>query len=116
ANGESGPEGGESAGHRTAKGGNQAGDGERDEEFKPFGVDIEAVPFIVLAAVASFALAVAAWLRPRVIPLLALVAVAMLAFAVLDVREIVHQADESNTGLAVLAAVIALLHLAAAAV
>ncbi len=40
----------------------------------------------------------------------------MLVFGVLDVREVFHQHDESNTGLAVLAGVIAGLHFAAAGV
>jgi hypothetical protein len=57
----------------------------------------------------------AAWLRPRTIGLLALVAVAMVVFAAVDVREVFHQADEARTGLAVLAACIAAVHLAAAA-
>jgi hypothetical protein len=38
----------------------------------------------------------------------------MLAFAAVDVREVVHQLDINNDGLAVLAAVIAGLHGAAA--
>jgi hypothetical protein len=47
-----------------------------------------------------------------------LVAVApiALAWAAFDVREVVHQLDESNTGVALLAMLIALLHLAATAV
>ena len=49
-------------------------------------------------------------------PLLAFVAVVMFAFAALDVREVVHQAGIDETGLAVLAGVVAALHLAAAAV
>jgi hypothetical protein len=40
----------------------------------------------------------------------------MVVFAVLDLREVVHQLDEDNGGLAVLAGVVAALHLAAAAV
>jgi hypothetical protein len=80
------------------------------------GVDYEATWFVALAAAFSLALAAAAWLRPRWALLLATVAVAMVAFAVLDVREIVHQLDESKGGLAALAAVVALCHLAAAAV
>ena len=40
----------------------------------------------------------------------------MVAFAVLDVREVVHQLDEDNGGLALLAGVVAALHLGAAAV
>jgi hypothetical protein len=45
--------------------------------------------------------------------LLALVAVAMLLFGALDIREAIHQGDESNTGLVILASVIAILHLGA---
>jgi hypothetical protein len=39
----------------------------------------------------------------------------MLAFAVLDVREVFHQIDESNEGIAALAALVAVLHASAAA-
>jgi Flp pilus assembly protein TadB len=80
------------------------------------GIDYEAVPFIVLAAAFSVALAAAVWLLPGSVWVLALVVVAMLAFAVLDVREVVHQLDEDNGGLALLAGVVAALHLGAAAV
>ena len=44
------------------------------------------------------------------------VGVIALVWAVLDVREVVHQLDESRTGIALLAIGAALLHLAAAAV
>jgi NO-binding membrane sensor protein with MHYT domain len=43
------------------------------------------------------------------------VALAMLAFTVLDIREVTHQLNESHAGLAALAAAIATLHLLAAA-
>ena len=46
--------------------------------------------------------------------MLGVVAAAMLVFAALDVREVFHQVDESRTGLAVLAGVVAALHLGAA--
>jgi len=88
---------------------------EESEELRPFGIDIEATPFIVLAAAASVLLALAAWLRPRA-ALLAVIAGVMLAFAVLDVREVFHQLDEDRDGLALLAALVATLHLASAAV
>jgi hypothetical protein len=62
--------------------------------------------------VTSAALATALWLRPlRPVALVAL-AVA-LVFAVFDIAEVGHQIDESRTGLAVLAAVVATGHLAA---
>ena len=82
-------------------------------ELRPLGIDVEAWPFVTLAAVASLILAAAAWLRPRAVPVLTLTAVAMLAFAALDVREIVHQLDINKSALAVMAAAIAALHLAA---
>jgi hypothetical protein len=89
---------------------------ETHAELKPLGIDIEAVPFVVLAALVSVGLAIAAWLRPRWLLLLLVIVATMLAFALLDVREVFHQSDENQTGLAVLAAVIAVLHLAAASV
>jgi hypothetical protein len=87
-----------------------------DENAEKFlGVDYEAVPFIVLAAVFSLGLAAAVWLLPGSVPVLALVVVAMVAFTALDVREVVHQLDEDNGGLALLAAVVAAVHLGVAA-
>jgi hypothetical protein len=91
-------------------------DTKRHAELKPLGVNVEAVPFVVLAAVASIVLALAAWFRPRMVLLLLAIAGAMLVFALLDVREVFHQSDESRTGLAVLAAVIATLHASAVVV
>jgi hypothetical protein len=88
--------------------------GEENAE-KFLGVDYEAVPFIVLAAVFSVGLAAAVWLLPRSLPVLAVVVVAMVAFTALDVREVVHQLDEDNGGLALLAGVVAALHLGVAA-
>lgn len=106
----------EAAAHTEAGESEGASADEEEEEERVLGIDLEATPFIGLAAIASLALAAAAWLRPHVPRLLLVTAVAMLAFAVLDIREVLHQADESDTGLAVLAGVVAFLHLAAAAV
>ena len=113
--GEAGGEGearhseGESAGGAT----NAA---EPHAELRPLGINVEAWPFVIAAALASLALAAGAWLRPKLTPLLTLVAVAMLVFAALDVREVFHQADINESGLAALAGAVAALHLAAAAV
>ena len=117
---ESHAEGGESEAKRAAESGGagesaHAGGQETHGEFQPFGVNIEAVPFVVLAALVSLGLAAAVWTRPRTLAVLGVVAAAMLVFAALDVREVFHQVDESRTGLAVLAGAIAGLHLAAAA-
>jgi hypothetical protein len=97
-------------------------DGETSEEATPpaetdtlFGIDAESTPLVVLAVVVSLVLAAVAWVRPDVELALAVIAAAMLAFAALDVREVFHQADESNGGLALLAGAVAALHLGAAA-
>jgi hypothetical protein len=113
--GEAGGEGeaqhleGESAGEVT----NAA---ESHAELRPLGIDVEAWPFVIAAALASLALAAGTWLRPALTPLLTLVAVAMLALAALDVREVFHQTDINESALAILAGAVATLHLAVAAV
>jgi hypothetical protein len=43
-----------------------------------------------------------------------LIAVPMVAFAILDVRELFHQIDESHAGIAEIAGAVAALHAAAA--
>lgn len=78
------------------------------------GVDVESPSLVVLAVVFSLALAAGAWVRPDLGGLLALIAVVMLAFGALDVREVVHQLDESKGGIALLAGIVAALHLTAA--
>jgi hypothetical protein len=108
--------GGESSPTKAAEGASSTGAGEAHKELRPLGIDIEAVPFVILAALASLALAVAAWVRPRSVAVLLILAAAMLVFGVLDIREIFHQDDEGQTGLAVLAGVVAAVHFAAAAV
>src|SRR4051794_35392890 len=116
--GEHASEAGDESGAEHAAEGGAATTGREthSEELKPLGIDIEAAPFVIAAALVSLALAFAVWRRPAAVALLVLVAGAMLLFAALDVREVFHQGDEDRTGLAVLAAAVAVLHLAAAAV
>jgi hypothetical protein len=110
-----------SAGEEAASGESESGHagaeaaGEKSE-LRPLGIDVEAWPFVALAGAVSLALALGVWLRPGAGWLLTLVAVAMLAFGLLDVREVFHQLDVDDTGLAFLAGVVAALHLAAALV
>jgi hypothetical protein len=79
-----------------------------------FGVDLESTPLLVLAVLAGLGggATCASRLGQRAGPLLA-VAVIVLAWAALDVREVVHQLDESNTGIALIAIAVATLHAAA---
>jgi hypothetical protein len=99
----------------AARGEEVAGEAKEDEDERVLGVDLEATPFVVLAAAVSLGFAAAVWLRPEWSLLLGLLAAAMVVFAVLDVREVVHQLDADRGGLAVLAGFVAVLHLAAAA-
>jgi hypothetical protein len=69
----------------------------------------------VIGVVASLLLAVAVMIgvRPRIVLLCA--AGFGLAFAAGDARELLHQLDESNAGLAAIAAILIVLHLGVAA-
>lgn len=107
---------GESAWQHAAEGGGSETAAKHASEThseKLLGLDPEAAGLVVAAAVASLLLALAVWFRPEQTLLFLLVAAAMLLFAALDIREAIHQSDESKSGLVVLASVIALLHLAA---
>ena len=81
------------------------------------GVDLESTALIVLAVLAGLALSAAAAteLGRRRAFLLAVVVIA-LAWGVLDVRELLHQLDESRGGIAAIALAVTGLHLLAAAV
>jgi len=99
----------------SAEHGKAAGSPEDEEADTLVGIDLESVPLVGLAAGFTLALAVGVWIRPAWGLLLTLVFAAMLAFAALDVREVVHQVNEHRAGLAALAAGVAALHLIAAA-
>jgi len=90
--------------------------GEPGEAAESGRESLESTPLVSAATALPLALAVAIWLRPAWRPLLLPVALAMVAFALLDLRELFHQVDGRDTGLALVAAAVAGLHLAAAAV
>ncbi len=78
------------------------------------GINPEATALVVTAVAVSVLLA--GLVLTVGSPLLAAgVALAMLAFTALDIREVTHQLHESHPGLAALAAAVALLHLLAGA-
>jgi hypothetical protein len=110
----------EAPAHQEGEGGEvvapstEGSSGEPNGEESVAGIDPESTPLVVFAIVASVLLAVGCWYRPDWRWLLVVTAFAMAAFAVLDLRELIHQLDESNTGLAVLAGAVAILHVAAA--
>lgn len=79
------------------------------------GIDPESWPVVALATAASLLLGGAVYRRRSTRWLLA-AAVFGLLFAAGDVRELVHQLDESRTALAVIAGVLIALHVLVAAV
>ena len=91
-------------------------DAHAETKEKLLGIDTESTPLVVVAAIAGLGLAALAASRfGRAPAVLLTIAIVMAAWAALDVREAVHQLDESNTGIALLAIAVAILHLAAAA-
>ena len=79
-----------------------------------FGIDIESPALVVAAVAVSLLLAATLWLTGSVFAPLALAGFALIA-AIFDVREVFHQVDESRTNLTVIAAIVAVLHLAVVA-
>lgn len=83
---------------------------------KILGINTESLALSIVAVVLSLLLAVAIWLGLWVRLVLLAAAAFGLVFAAGDARELVHQINESNSGLASVAAVLIVLHLLVAAV
>jgi hypothetical protein len=83
--------------------------GETHREAKLVGINPEALSLLVIALVISVLLATAVRFRPLAAVLIAIVGFGLL-FAALDVREVLHQVDESRTSLIVIAGVLIGLH------
>jgi hypothetical protein len=109
---EAGEEGGEEAAHDE---GSEPVAHEDEEDERLLGVDLESTPLVIAAVLTGLALAAlaASSVGSRRPFLLAVVAIG-LGWAALDIREALHQIDESRAGIPVLAAAVAALHLAAA--
>jgi hypothetical protein len=84
-------------------------------EARVLGVDLESPGLVVAVVLASVGLAAWVWRRQNTV---ALVVVAVFAgvFAVFDIAEVAHQIDESRPGIAVLAGVVAVIHVVVAAI
>jgi len=96
--------------------GGEAAEAQDETDETVLGVDVESTPLVVLAVIVGLALAVLAATRfGELAGVLAAIALIALAWAALDVREAFHQADESRAGVALVAAGVAILHLASAA-
>ena len=79
------------------------------------GINLESTPLVALAVAISAALAAATWRRDRK-PVLLVAALFAATFTALDFAEISHQIRQSSAMIAVIAAIIALLHTGAALV
>jgi hypothetical protein len=101
---------GESAEAGEVEGEASEAEHDADSGEKLLGIDPESVGLVIVAAIVSLGLAAAVWVRPDLRGLLLLIALAMAAFTALDLREFVHQLGESRTGLALLVAVVTVLH------
>jgi hypothetical protein len=113
--GESGDEAAEHSGAGSeASPGTAAEQGESSEE-RVLGVDLESPGLVAAVVLASVGLAVWVWRRQNTV---ALVVVAVFAgvFAVFDIAEVAHQVNESRPGIAVLAGVLAVIHIVVAAI
>ena len=78
---------------------------------KLLGVNTESLALTIVAVVASLLLGLAVWLRRWQRLTLLCAAGFGLVFAAGDARELIHQLDESNAGLASIAAILLGLHL-----
>lgn len=101
----------ESAGETGHSEAGETGHSEPDE--KVLGINLESTPFVILAVIGSLLLAAMVWVG-RAPWIFTLVALAMIAFAVFDIAEILHQLDRDEGWIAALAGLVAVLHLAAA--
>jgi hypothetical protein len=79
------------------------------KEARVLGIDLEATPLVFAAVLVSIAFAALVWLSDSE-ALLAIVAIVATVFAVFDIAEVFHQIDESRTGLAITAALVAAGH------
>ncbi len=113
-----------SKGESGGESGSESGNGEPVQHVEKshgeagatiLGVNTESVALTVVAVILSLLLAAAIWLVRSQLVLLA-VAGFGLVFAAGDIRELVHQLNESHAGIAAIAAVLIVLHLAVAAV
>lgn len=96
--------------HIETQGGQTPGHSESSAETV-LGLDLESNALVIVAVAVSLALAALTWFRNRRGLLFATMVFAVV-FAVFDVAEVVHQIKESRSGLATLAAAIAVVHIA----
>ena len=106
----------EGTGGESAEGSPESVEGSAESEESEeglFGVSLESPIFVVLGVAASLALAVLTW-RSNARRILIATGLFATVFAVLDIAEAVRKFNDSETGIAVLALTIGVIHAAAA--
>ena len=99
--------------NEAAEGSEESAEGSEESEEGLFGLNLESPVFVVLGVAASLALAALTW-RSNARRLLIVTGLFAAVFAVLDVAEAVRKFNDSETGIAVLAMTIGVIHAAAA--
>lgn len=107
-------EGDEGEQHAEVAEGEQNLEQSEEASERIFGIDLESNTLVAAAIAASVFLAISVWLRPVPIVLLGVLGFALF-FAAFDSREAVHQIHESRSDIVAIALVLAVLHLALAA-
>jgi hypothetical protein len=92
----------------------ESGGSSRESDEQIAGVDSESIPAIIGGTAVMLLLAAGVWWGRSRGWLLAVI-VAGILFALADTREVAHQVDESQVGIAAISGVLIALHLAAAA-
>ncbi len=105
----------ELAGQAETPGHPETGASVESSEGRVLGVNLESNGVVGVGVILSVVLAALVWSRRSKIVIVAVGAFTV-AFAVFDIAEVIHQANGSHRGVAVLAALVAVAHLAAATV
>jgi uncharacterized oligopeptide transporter (OPT) family protein len=100
--------------HQEGSGGESSGESatasHKEKGVTLLGINTESLGLEILAIVSSLLLAAAVWLLRSRLVLLAIIGFG-LVFAAGDVRELVHQINDSHAGIAAIAATLIVLHL-----
>ena len=106
---------GESAKQRASETGNtgSATEANGETEYRPLGINLESTPLVLAAAAISLLVAALVAFRPSPATLFT-VAILGAGFTALELVEVVHQADQNQIGLLILALAAGILHAAAA--
>jgi uncharacterized membrane protein YdbT with pleckstrin-like domain len=108
--GETSSEGGQETRAEGGAAGETGSESHSESSEDILGINPESTGLVVAAIVAAALLALAVWFTRLGVVLLAVIAFG-LVFAAFDIREVVHQVNESRAGLVIIAGVLVAVHL-----